>query len=345
MSVSRREPADVEKLSAVLVTGGAGYVGSHAVLALVDAGRRVVVVDDLSTGNRDLTPAGVTFRQGDIADDALIAKLIADHDVGAIMHFAGSIVVPESVADPLKYYLNNTVKTRALLATAVRADVRRFIFSSTATLYGDPDTVPIPETAPLRPINPYGASKLMSEVMLRDVSAAHGLDYCILRYFNVAGADPAGRSGQISANGATHLIKVAAEAACGKRREISVYGDDYPTPDGTGVRDYIHVTDLATAHVLALDSLVAVPGRRHTLNCGYGSGSSVLEVLASVERVAGVKLCRKAAPRREGDPHTLVADSRLIREQLGWRPRYDDLDLIVRHALDWERRAPPSSVA
>jgi UDP-glucose 4-epimerase len=323
--------------SAVLVTGGAGYIGSHVALELLDAGRRVVVIDDLSTGNRALVPKGAAFQQGDIADEALVANLIADNQVDAIMHFAGSIIVPESVAEPLKYYLNNTGKTRALIATALGAGVRRFIFSSTATIYGNPDEVPIPETAALRPINPYGASKLMSEMMLRDVAAVNAFDYCILRYFNVAGADPGGRSGQSSGEGATHLIKVAAQAALGKRPSVSIFGDDYPTHDGTGVRDYIHVSDLAAAHVKALDALVAAPGRSHTLNCGYGRGSSVLDVLASVERVAGVKLHTLQAPRRAGDPATLVADSRLIRDRLDWEPRFDDLDLIVRHALDWER--------
>ena len=255
----------------MLVTGGAGYIGSHAVLALQDAGWPVAVIDNLVTGFRFAVPEGVPFYQGDIADGDLLARIFAEQGTRAIMHFAGSVVVPESVENPLKYYDNNTVRTRALLAAAVAAGVPHFIFSSTAATYGIPETSPVTEDTPQRPINPYGWSKLMSERMLADVAAAHSLNYCALRYFNVAGADPEGRSGQ-STEGATHLIKVAVEAALGKRSHVSVYGSDYATPDGTGVRDYIHVTDLAAAHVLALEALVAEPRRSLTMNCGYGHG-------------------------------------------------------------------------
>ena len=283
----------------VLVTGGAGYIGSHAVLALLDAGWPVVVIDDLSTGFEWAVAEGATFVRGDIADQPLLAKLIAEHRIGAIMHFAGSVVVPESVVNPLKYYENNTAKSRALIESAVKGGVRHFIFSSTAATYGIPDEVPVAEDAPTVPINPYGWSKLMTERMLADTAAAHPINYCALRYFNVAGADPQGRSGQSTA-GATHLIKVAVEAATGKRGQVAVYGTDYETPDGTGVRDYIHVSDLAAAHVLALEALLADPERSHVMNCGYGRGFSVLEVLASVDRVTNCGVERVTAPRRAG---------------------------------------------
>ncbi len=320
----------------VLVTGGAGYIGSHAVLALRDAGRSVVVVDDLSTGFAWAVPEDVTFVQGDIADQALIARVIAEHGVGAILHFAGSVVVPESVADPLKYYLNNTVKSRALIESAVRGGVKHFIFSSTAATYGVPDRVPVREDMPTQPINPYGWSKLMTERMLADTAFAHPMNYCALRYFNVAGADPKGRAGQSTA-GATHLIKVAVEAAIGKRAHVDVYGTDYDTPDGTGVRDYIHVSDLAAAHVAALDALTADPAASHVMNCGYGRGFSVLEVLDSVDRVANLNIARRMQPRRAGDPPALIADNRRILATLPWRPARDDLDMIVADALAWER--------
>jgi UDP-glucose 4-epimerase len=322
---------------AVLVTGGAGYIGSHAVLALRDAGWPVVVIDNLSTGFRWAVAGDAVFAEGDIADEALVARLIAEHRIGAVMHFAGSIVVPESVADPLGYYENNTVKSRTLIASAVKGGVGRFIFSSTAATYGIPDHVPVAEDAPTRPINPYGWSKLMTEQMLRDASAAHPLDHVALRYFNVAGADPQGRAGQSTA-GATHLIKVAVEAAIGKRGHVDIYGTDYDTPDGTGVRDYIHVSDLAAAHVLALETLVAEPGRSHVMNCGYGRGFSVLEVLDAVDRVTNVTIERRLKPRRAGDPPALVADNARIRATLPWRPARDDLDTIVADALAWERR-------
>ena len=321
----------------VLVTGGAGYIGSHAVLALRDAGWPVAVIDNLSTGFAFAVPEGVPFYEGDIADAALLAHIFAEQGSRAVMHFAGSVVVPESVENPLKYYGNNTAKTRALIEAAVTAGVPHFIFSSTAATYGIPEVSPVTEDTAQRPINPYGMSKLMSEIMLRDIAAAHPLNYCALRYFNVAGADPAGRSGQSTA-GATHLIKVAVEAALGKRAAVEVYGTDYATPDGTGVRDYIHVSDLAAAHVLALEALIAEPRRTLKMNCGYGRGFSVLEVLDAVDRATNRKLKRRLMPRRAGDPDSLVAANERIKQALAWEPRYADLDTIVEHALAWERR-------
>ncbi|HYI64498.1 MAG TPA: UDP-glucose 4-epimerase GalE [Allosphingosinicella sp.] len=322
---------------AVLVTGGAGYIGSHAVLALLDAGWPVVVIDDLSTGFDWAVPEGAFFEQGDIADEALVARLLREHEIAAVMHFAGSVVVPESVEDPLKYYENNTVKSRALIASAVEGGVGHFIFSSTAATYGIPRVVPVAEDAPTEPINPYGWSKLMTERMLKDSAAAYAMNYCALRYFNVAGADPGGRAGQ-STRGATHLIKVAVEAACGRRGHVDIYGTDYDTPDGTGVRDYIHVSDLAAAHVDALERLIAAPAESMILNCGYGRGSSVLEVLDSVDRITNRTVERRLAPRRAGDPPCLVADNKAILATLPWRPRRADLDAIVADALAWERR-------
>ena len=321
---------------AVMVTGGAGYIGSHAVLALRDAGWPVVVLDNLVTGFRWAVPADVAFVEGDVADMALVGRAIAEHGVGAIMHFAGSVVVPESVADPLKYYRNNTAASRALVEAAVRGNVRHFIFSSTAATYGIPDEVPIREDSPTRPINPYGMSKLMTEAMLRDVAAAHPINYCALRYFNVAGADPAGRAGQSTA-GATHLIKIAVEAAIGKRGHVSVFGTDYATPDGSGVRDYIHVSDLADAHVDALHQLIAQPDESMVMNCGYGRGYSVMEVLDTVDRVTNLAIERRIEPRRAGDPDQLVADNAAILACLPWRPKRDDLAQIVADALAWER--------
>jgi UDP-glucose 4-epimerase len=321
----------------VLVTGGAGYIGSHAVLALLDSGWPVVVIDNLVTGFEWAVPQGAIFARGDIADQALVAALIARHEIGAIIHFAGSVVVPESVENPLKYYENNTVKSRALIESAVKGGVRHFIFSSTAATYGIPDQVPVSEDARTAPINPYGWSKLMTERMLADTAFAHPINYCALRYFNVAGADPLGRSGQSTA-GATHLIKVAVEAAIGKRSHVSVYGSDYATPDGTGVRDYIHVSDLADAHVHALEKLIADPAASHVMNCGYGRGFSVLEVLDSVDRVTNVKIDRRMEPRRAGDPDALTADNSRILATLPWRPKRDQLDTIVADALAWERK-------
>ena len=321
---------------AVLVTGGAGYIGSHAALALLDCGWPVIVLDNLVTGFRWAVPEAAIFVEGDIADSGLVGALLEQHDIRAIMHFAGSVVVPESVSDPLKYYDNNTAKSRTLIETAVAKSVPHFIFSSTAAVYGIPDTIPASETMPTEPINPYGQSKLMTEWMLRDTAAAHPINYCALRYFNVAGADSDRRSGQ-STVGATHLIKVAVEAALGKRDSVAVFGSDYDTPDGTGVRDYIHVSDLAAAHIDALGKLMAAPAESHILNCGYGRGFSVLEVLDSVDRVAGVSLKRDMEDRRAGDPDALIADNRAILETLPWRPQFDNLDGIVSDALAWER--------
>lgn len=321
----------------ILVTGGAGYIGSHAVLALRDAGWPVVVIDNLVTGFAWAVPDDVPLLVANIADRGAVSRAIADHNITAIMHFAGSVVVPESVVDPLKYYRNNTVATQALLESAVAGGVRHFIFSSTAATYGIPEKIPVSEDDPRRPINPYGMSKLMSESMLADVAVAHQMNYCALRYFNVAGADPACRSGQSTA-GATHLIKVAVEAATGKRDHVSVFGTDFATPDGTGVRDYIHVSDLAAAHVLALEALIADPARSHIMNCGYGRGYSVNEVFDAVDRVTNRTLERRIEGRRAGDPDALVADNRRILGTLPWKPERDNLDLIVADALAWERR-------
>jgi UDP-glucose 4-epimerase len=320
----------------VMVTGGAGYIGSHAVLALLDAGHQPVVIDNLVTGFRWAVPDGVTFVEGNIADSPLVSRIIETEGVNAVMHFAGSVVVPESVENPLKYYLNNTSNTRALVESVVASGVRHMIFSSTAATYGIPESSPVREDMPTLPINPYGTSKLMTEMMLRDVAAAHDFNYCALRYFNVAGADPEGRSGQ-STVGATHLIKLAVEAALGKRGSVSVFGTDYATEDGTGVRDYIHVADLAAAHVIALEALIADPKTSHTLNCGYGHGYSVMQVLDAVDRVTNNKLVRNMEGRRAGDPDALISDNRAIISRFGWQPKYDDLDVIVKHALAWER--------
>lgn len=319
----------------ILVTGGAGYIGGHTVLSLLDRGEIPVVLDDLSTGNRAAVPSSVPLIVGDVGDVGLVTQIVREHRIGAILHFAAKIVVPDSVADPLTYYLSNTVKTRALLEAAVRGNVRKFIFSSTAAVYGNPSTTPVSEAAVPSPLSPYGMSKLMSEHMLRDASAAYGLNHVILRYFNVAGADPGGRLGQ-STPGATHLVKVALETALGRRPHMSIYGDDYPTLDGTCVRDYIHVSDLANAHLKALDYL-EIGGESRTLNCGYGRGYSVKEVVDTVKRVTGVDFNVHHAPRRAGDPASIVASSDLLK-RLGWQPRLDDLPTIVRHAFDWERK-------
>ena len=318
----------------VLVTGGAGYIGSHMVLALRDAGRDVVVLDDLSTGFRDAVPGDVPLVEGSCGDAELLADLLSERRIGSIIHFAGSIVVPDSVKDPLGYYLNNTVNSRALSAAAVRAGVGNFIFSSTAAVYGEPPECPIAEESPLAPISPYGTSKLMTELMLRDAANAHDIRFAALRYFNVAGADPDGRSGQSSVR-ATHLIKIAAQTALGLRGHLEVYGDDYPTPDGTCLRDYVHVSDLAQAHLLALGHLER-GGDSLTLNCGYGRGYSVREVVEAVKRISGVDFEVRNAPRRAGDPPALVARADRIRAELNWSPAYDDLDVIVTHALSWE---------
>jgi UDP-glucose 4-epimerase len=319
----------------VLVTGGAGYIGSHMVWELLDHGESVVVIDRLSTGFDWAVAPEAELVVGDIGDDALVAGILRSRGVDAIIHFAGSVVVPDSVADPLAYYENNTCRSRALIETAVRCGVPHFIFSSTAAVYGAVGTGPVTEDTPAAPVSPYGSSKRMTEIMLADTAAATGLRYTALRYFNVAGADTAGRTGQSTA-GATHLVKVACEAAVGKRAEMSVFGTDYPTPDGTCVRDYIHVNDLVAAHRLALarlrdggDSLLA--------NCGYGHGYSVLEVLDAVRRVSGGDFEVTVAPRRPGDPASIVADSSLLKSRLGWRPVHDDLDRICADALRWEK--------
>jgi UDP-glucose 4-epimerase len=318
----------------VLVTGGAGYIGSHMVLELVDRGEEVVVLDNLSTGAEWALPKGVRLYVGETGDDSLTTALIRAHGIESVIHFAASIVVPDSVTDPLAYYLNNTVNSRALIAAAVKGGVRHMIFSSTAAVYGTPDRMPISEDDRMNPESPYGMSKLMTEIMLRHASQAHGLKHVILRYFNVAGADPRGRTGQ-SSERATHLIKVAAEAATGKRDGMNVFGTDYPTPDGTCLRDYIHVSDLARAHSAALDHLRA-GGADGTFNCGYGRGFSVFEVIDAVKRVSGRDFKVSLAPRRAGDPAGLVADNARIRSTLDWRPQLDDLETIVRHALAWE---------
>jgi UDP-glucose 4-epimerase len=320
----------------ILVTGGAGYIGSHMVHALVDAGEAVVVLDNLSTGFAWALPKGVPLVVGETGDQSLVAALIAEHGVDAIVHFAASIVVPDSVADPLGYYRNNTVNSRALIETAIKSGVRHFIFSSTAAVYGNPLRIPIDEDDVTIPMSPYGSSKLMTEIMLRDAAAAHGLGYLILRYFNVAGADPRLRTGQ-STKGATHLIKVAVETALGLRPQIEVFGTDYETADGTCIRDYIHVADLVRAHSDALRHLRG-GGASVTLNCGYGRGFSVLEVLDTVKRAAGVDFKVVTSGRRPGDPAAILADSGRIRALLGWTPQFDDLATIVEHALKWERR-------
>jgi UDP-glucose 4-epimerase len=325
----------------ILVTGGAGYIGSHMVHELNDAGEPVVVLDNLSTGFRFLLPGKIPFVSGNTGDRELVAQTIRQHGVTAIIHFAASIVVPDSVADPLGYYRNNTMNTCTLLDAAVAEGVRHFIFSSTAAVYGNPDHSPVREDAPTAAISPYGSSKLMSEIVLHDTGKAHGLRFVVLRYFNVAGADPRLRTGQATPN-ATHLIKVACEAALGKRPKMDVYGTDYPTPDGTCIRDYIHVSDLARAHSSAL-AYLRRGGVSATFNCGYGRGASVLEVIDAVRRASGREFPVEIAGRRAGDPVALVADVARIRATLDWRPQLDNLDTIVTHALAWEKRLPGRS--
>jgi UDP-glucose 4-epimerase len=325
----------VTEAGPVLVTGGAGYIGSHAVWALVDAGRDVVVLDDLSYGRREALPPGIGLVVGSVGDRNLVERLLAEHGVSTVLHFAGSVLVGQSVSDPLGYYANNTVNSHALLQACVAVGVKNFIFSSTAAVYGMPETQPIGETAPTKPINPYGASKLMTEMMLRDTGTAHGLGHVILRYFNVAGADAQGRTGERRPM-ATHLINVATQVALGKRPLIEIFGEDYDTPDGTCIRDYIHVSDLADAHLKAVEHLER-GGESLTLNCGYGRGASVRDVLSQVEAVAGCKLAIRPAPRRPGDPPRLVAAADRIRALLGWQPQHDDLAATIRSALDWER--------
>jgi UDP-glucose 4-epimerase len=320
----------------VLVTGGAGYIGGHMVLALLDAGEKVVVLDDLSTGFRSAVQPPAKLIVGDFGDMVLVEKILREHNIEAIAHFAAKIVVPESVSDPLRYYLNNTAKARNLLECAARHKIKHFIFSSTAAVYGEPQNSPIRETDPLVPINPYGRSKLMTEWMLQDAGNAHGLNYVILRYFNVAGADPKGRLGQ-STPQATHLIKVAVQAALGFRPGLDVFGADYPTKDGTCIRDYIQVTDLVAAHLMALDHL-RKGGESLICNCGYGKGFSVFEVLDVVKDVSGIDFKVRISARRPGDPASLVGGAEHIKSMLNWTPKYDDLPTIVRQALDWERR-------
>src|ERR1700734_123070 len=322
-------------MGSILVTGGAGYIGSHVVRQLGEAAERVVVLDNLSKGFRQAVTAGELI-VGDVGDYPLVAQLLSDHQVDTVMHFAAHTVVPESVALPLKYYGNNTCATRSLLQACIENGVRNFVFSSTAAVYGLPETGYADEESPTRPINAYGTSKLMSEWMLRDVAAVNPLRYVALRYFNVAGSDPAGRIGQATP-GATLLTKVACEAMVGKRPHVAVFGSDYPTPDGTGVRDYLHVEDLAAAHLNALDHL-RKGGKSVTLNVGYGHGYSVREVLRMVETVAEHPLTIREEPRRLGDPAYLVARADRIRAELGWRPRYDDLTAIVSHSLAWEKK-------
>ena len=320
----------------VLVTGGAGYIGSHMVQALVEAGESVVVIDNLSTGFSNLLPQGVPLFIGDAGDENLVERVVAAHDVKSIVHFAGSVVVPDSIRDPLAYYGNNTAATRNLLNAAVKSGVGQFIFSSTAAVYGNPDQVPVSEEAPTRPLSPYGSSKLMTEIMLRDVATAHGMKYVVLRYFNVAGADPKARIG-LATVGATHLLKIAVEAAVGERAKIDVFGTDYPTPDGSCIRDFIHVSDLAQAHRSAL-SYLRGGGASITLNCGYGRGYSVLETIEAVRRISGRNFAVQHGPRRPGDIMTMIADTARLRATLDWKPQYDDLDTIVAHALAWEQK-------
>jgi UDP-glucose 4-epimerase len=323
-------------LMTVLVTGGAGYIGSHMVLALAEAGESVVVIDNLSTGFSTSLPEGVPLFIGDAADENLVEGVIAAHGVESIVHFAGSVVVPDSMRDPLGYYRNNTMTTRSLLNAAVKCGVSRFIFSSTAAVYGNPERMPVTEDAPTRPLSPYGSSKLMTEIMLHDVAAAHGMNYVVLRYFNVAGADPHARIGLATA-GATHLLKIAVEAATGQRAKIDVYGTDYQTPDGSCIRDFIHVSDLAQAHRAALSYLRA-GGTSTTLNCGYGRGYSVLETIEAVRRISGRNFAVRTAPRRQGDIMTMIADTRRIASTLDWTPQYADLETIAAHALAWEEK-------
>ena len=327
----------------ILVTGGAGYIGSHMVWRLFDEKEPVVVLDDLSTGFAEALPPDTKLHVGDVGDEALLSGLLGSGEIDAVIHFAGSVVVPDSVADPLGYYLNNTVKSRALMAACVAHGVKNFLFSSTAAVYGNTTVVPVPETAPLDPQSPYGTSKLMTETMLRDTARAHDFRFMALRYFNVAGADPEGRTGQSTRN-ATHLIKVVAEAATGIRDKVLIFGDDYDTIDGTGVRDYIHVSDLVDAHYLAIRHLRG-GGDSAILNCGYGRGYSVKQVIATMGRVAGKAIPFEIRPRRPGDCGEVVAEANRIRELLGWQPRRDDLETILRHAYDWESRSDARRLA
>jgi UDP-glucose 4-epimerase len=326
----------MDDLMTVLVTGGAGYIGSHMVQALAEAGESVVVIDNLSTGFSAFLPEGVPLFIGDAADENLVERVISAHGVESIIHFAGSVVVPDSMRDPLAYYRNNTMTTRSLLNVAVKCGINRFIFSSTAAVYGNPDQMPVPENAPTRPLSPYGSSKLMTEIMLHDVASVHGMNYIVMRYFNVAGADPKARIG-LATVGATHLLKIAVEAATGQRAKVDVFGTDYPTPDGSCIRDFIHVSDLAQAHRAAL-SYLRGGGASTTLNCGYGRGYSVIETIEAVRKVSGRNFAIQHAARRPGDIMTMVADTRRIRNLLDWTPQYDNLETIAAHALAWEEK-------
>lgn len=319
----------------ILITGGTGFIGGQTVLAFLDRGEIPIVLDDLSTSSRAAIPPSIPFFIGDVADTDLVLRIIKNYKVDAILHFAAKIIVPESVADPLGYYLNNTVKTHTLLQSAIKGNVPHFVFSSSAAVYGDLNVTPVCETADPVPLSPYGRSKLMSEYMLVDTSAASDLRHVSLRYFNVAGADPAGRHGQ-STPGATHLIKVALEVAVGRRSYMNIYGNDYPTPDGTCIRDYVHVSDLARAHVAALDYL-RNGGDSRILNCGYGRGYSVKEVVEAVKKVSGIDFATRQAPRRAGDPASIVANSHRLRE-LGWQPQLNDLQKMIEHAHNWEKQ-------
>lgn len=320
----------------VLVTGGAGYIGSHVVHALLDAGRSPVIVDNFVTGHAFAVPSGVNSYDVSVGDYDTISKILNDEGIGSVMHFAASTVVPESVSDPLKYYLNNTANTSTLWKACVEQGVKHAVFSSTAATYGNVGLKPVSEDHPTLPVSPYGWSKLMSEQVLRDITAAHGMTGVVLRYFNVAGADPKLRTGQ-STPKATHLIKIASEVATGLRPKLTVYGDDFDTPDGSGVRDYIHVSDLADAHLAALNHLES-GGETLTLNCGYGHGISVKEVVSAVNRVLNTEIAVEVGPARPGDPASVVADSSALKSRFGWTPKYDDIDQIVEHAIAWERK-------
>src|SRR5262245_10822903 len=320
----------------LLITGGAGYIGSHMVHAAIERGTDVVVLDNLSTGLRGLVAEGAHFHQGNVGDQTTVRRLIDYHSVTAVIHFAGSIVAPDSVKEPLAYYANNTVQSRALIEACILEGVKNFVFSSSALIYGPPLLTAMPEQTPKEPENPYGRSKLMTEWMLQDTSRAHDFRYVALRYFNVAGADPKGRSGQ-STPRATHLIKRACQVALGRVPKLDIFGTDYPTPDGTGVRDYIHVSDLVDAHLLALDHLRG-GGDSVALNCGYGRGASVREVIKAVSRVIGRELAAVESPRRPGDPPALIADAHRLRNDFGWHPKHDDLEEVISTAYEWERR-------
>jgi UDP-glucose 4-epimerase len=336
--LQRNGPFDLSHgaLMTIMITGGAGYIGSHMVYGALDRDENVLVIDDLSTGIAALVPPQAHFCRGDIGDVILVRNLIREYSVTAVIHFAGSVVVPDSVKNPLFYYSNNTTKSRSLIEICVEEGISQFVFSSTAAVYGVPDRNPVDEAAPALPINPYGCSKLMTEWILRDTAYAHGLNFVNLRYFNVAGADPAGRSGQ-STPRATHLIKRACQVGLGRLAELEIFGTDYPTADGTGVRDYIHVTDLIQAHILALDYL-RNGGKSITLNCGYGHGFSVLQVIKAVSRAAGREIPIRETSRRPGDAPEIIADSSSLRRHLSWKPQYDDLDAIVSMSYAWERR-------